>query len=117
MNVSVTVPTKPPTVTTNGSAIAPMHIVLVEDDHDSVEHSAEPRRPEGVESVKAKLTPITEMLLVTCEPAMLATAPRVLTAGAATDVSAPSVWQGGTADASQRDVPKHGRAVRRCRRT
>ena len=82
MNESVAVPTRPPTVTTSGSATVPRQSALVEDAHASVVHSAEPRRPDGVESVKAKFTPITERLLVTCEPATLATDVRELTAGA-----------------------------------
>ena len=82
MKDSVAVPTRPPTVTTNGSAIAPMHKELVDDDHISVEHSTDPRRPDGVESENAKFTPITDSVLVTCDAATFITAARVLTAGA-----------------------------------
>ena len=81
-NESVAVPATPPTVTTSGSATPPMHTVLVDDDHDSVEHSAEPSRPEGVASVKAKLRPMTEMLLDVAEATTFITDARVLTAGA-----------------------------------
>ena len=81
-NVSVIVPTTPPTVTTSGSATLPIHTALVDDAHDVVEHSAEPSRPDGVQSAKAKFSPITERLLVTCEAAIFRTAPRVLSIGA-----------------------------------
>lgn len=60
----------------------PRQSALVEEAHDSVVHSAEPRRPEGVESVNAKFTPITDSVLVTCDAATFVTAARVLTAGA-----------------------------------
>ena len=40
-----------------------MHDTLVDDDHDVVEHAAVPRRPDGVESVNAKLTPTTDRVL------------------------------------------------------
>ena len=76
-------PTAPPTVTTSGSATPPVQNTLVDDDHDVVEHAAVPCRPDGVESVNAKLTPTTERLLVICDPATLATAARELTIGAA----------------------------------
>ena len=75
-------PTIPPTVTTSGSAMLPVQNTLVDDDHDVVEHAAVPSRPDGVESVKAKLTPITERLLIDCEPATLDTDARELTVGA-----------------------------------
>ena len=76
-------PAIPPTVTTSGSATLPVQNTLVDDDHDVVEHAAVPSRPDGVESVKAKFTPITERLAVVCDPAMLRTDARVLIEGAA----------------------------------
>ena len=75
-------PTFPPTVTTSGSTIAPVHTTVVDDDHDIVEHAAVPSRPDGVESLKAKFKPTTDRLLVTCEPGMFITPDRVLTEGA-----------------------------------
>ena len=82
VNDSVAVPTTPPTVTTSGSATPPVQNTLVDDDHDVVEHAAVPSRPDGVESLKAKLTPITERLALVCDPAMLSTDARELTTGA-----------------------------------
>ncbi len=82
MNDRVNVPTIPPTVTTSGSATLPMQNTLVDDDHDVVEHATVPSRPDGVESLKAKFTPITERLLVPCVAATLVTDARALTLGA-----------------------------------
>ena len=75
-------PTTPPTVITSGSATLPIHTALVDDAHDAVEHSAEPSPPDGVESAKAKFSPITDRLLVVAEAATLAMDERELTAGA-----------------------------------
>lgn len=80
--VSVAVPATAPTVTATGSATLPSQYTLVDDSHDVVEHAAVPSRPDGVESPKAKLTPITDRLLVDADAATFCTAARVLTAGA-----------------------------------
>ena len=64
-----------------------MQNTLVDDDHDVVEHAAVPSRPDGVESVNAKLTPMTDKLLVTSDPATFISAARVLTIGAARNMA------------------------------
>ena len=82
MNEKVRVPTTPPIVAASGLANAPWQKALLEDIHDSVEHSALLRRRDGVWSVKANLTPTTENTLLDSVQATLATALRELTTGA-----------------------------------
>jgi len=48
VNESVVVPTAPPTVTTCGLDVLPVHTALVDDAHIIVVHSTEPSRPDGV---------------------------------------------------------------------
>ena len=56
------VPTAPPTVTTTGSETVATHHTDVDEDHEVVEHSAVPTRPEGVVFSTEKLRPMTERL-------------------------------------------------------
>ena len=79
----MTVPTKPPTVTTRGSATAPTHATLEDDDQEMVVHCAAANWPLGVVLDMAKFTPTTESVLATTDEATLSTLSRALTTGAA----------------------------------